>query len=169
MLPGTYRLKHYLVAVTTVSFYLIVPSSSQQIPLVGPTNVTQVEVNYSCHSSSRSFIDTHISCIEWGSAFLFIRSLVFDVCNRNSLPLHLPSPPPRSANTGIIGAPIILGRCPTLSAQESESMLQWEREREWNMKTARGSTQCTNNSDPVTLTSALLLRQNSVTAHAHQS
>jgi hypothetical protein len=39
---------------------------------------------------------------------------------------------------------------------------------EINKRTVRGSTQCTN-SDPVTSTSELLLRQNSVTAHAHQS
>jgi hypothetical protein len=41
---------------------------------------------------------------------------------------------------------------------------------ERNMQTARGrSTQCTSNCDPVTSTSELLLRQNGVTAHAHQS
>jgi hypothetical protein len=41
---------------------------------------------------------------------------------------------------------------------------------ERNKQTARGrSTQCISNSDPVTSTSELLLRQNSVTAHAHQS
>jgi hypothetical protein len=39
-----------------------------------------------------------------------------------------------------------------------------------NKQTARGrSTQCTNNSDPITTTSELLLMQNRVTAHAHQS
>jgi hypothetical protein len=44
------------------------------------------------------------------------------------------------------------------------------REREINGQTARGrSIQYTNNSDPITSTSELLLRQNSVTAHAHQS
>jgi hypothetical protein len=38
---------------------------------------------------------------------------------------------------------------------------------ERNKQTARGrSAQCTNNSDPITSTSELLLRQNSVTAHA---
>jgi hypothetical protein len=37
-------------------------------------------------------------------------------------------------------------------------------------QSARGrSTQCTTNSDPITSTSELLLRQNSVSAHAHQS
>jgi hypothetical protein len=41
---------------------------------------------------------------------------------------------------------------------------------ERNKQTARGrSTQCTNNRDPITSTSELLLRQSSVTAHAHQS
>jgi hypothetical protein len=46
-----------------------------------------------------------------------------------------------------------------------------ERERqERNKQTARGSsTPCTNKNDPVTSTSELLLRQNSVTAHVHQS
>jgi hypothetical protein len=40
---------------------------------------------------------------------------------------------------------------------------------DWNKQTARGrSTQCNNNSDPVTLTSELLLRQNSVTSHARR-
>jgi hypothetical protein len=44
------------------------------------------------------------------------------------------------------------------------------RERERKEKTARRRcTQCTNKSDPITSTSELLLRQNSVTAHAHQS
>jgi hypothetical protein len=80
------------------------------------------------------------------------------------------------------GKPIILGRCPSLSGHESESMLRTylvcreeqegerERERERNKQTARGrSTQCTNNSDSITSTSELLLRQSSVTVHAHQS
>jgi hypothetical protein len=73
---------------------------------------------------------------------------------------------------------------PSLAAHESESMLrtylicreQRERERERERKKERErtngtgrSTQCTNNSDPITSTSGLLLRQNSVTAHAHQS
>jgi hypothetical protein len=51
------------------------------------------------------------------------------------------------------------------------SRLQREmRERERSKQAARGrSTQCTNNSDPITAMSELLLRQNSVTAHAHQS
>jgi hypothetical protein len=73
-----------------------------------------------------------------------------------------------------------IGRCPSLSAHESESMLhervssakrnKGEREREREKQTARGrSTQCTDNSDPTTSTSELLLRQNSVTAHALQS
>jgi hypothetical protein len=63
---------------------------------------------------------------------------------------------------------------------ESESVLRTylvcrekqekERERERNSQTARWrSTQCTNNSYPISSTSELLLRQNSVTAHAHQS
>jgi hypothetical protein len=73
---------------------------------------------------------------------------------------------------------IILGRCPSLSAHESESMLRiylvcrekQERGREKNKQTARGKgTQCTNDSDPITSTTELLLRQNSVTAHAHES
>jgi hypothetical protein len=77
-----------------------------------------------------------------------------------------------------IGAPIILGRCPSLSAHESESMLRTylvrrekqERERERDKRTARGrSIQCTNNSGPVISTPELLLRQNSVTAHARQT
>jgi hypothetical protein len=72
------------------------------------------------------------------------------------------------------GAQIMLGRCSSLSAHEGESMLRTylvcrERERERERQTARGrSTQCTNISDPVTATSELLLRQNSVTAHAHR-
>jgi hypothetical protein len=83
---------------------------------------------------------------------------------------------------GLIVAPIIFGQCPSLSAYESESTLRTylicrekqererEREREREKQTARGrSTQCTNNSDHITSTSELLLRQNSVTAHAHQS
>jgi hypothetical protein len=80
---------------------------------------------------------------------------------------------------GIIGAPIILGRCPSLSAHENESMLRTylvcrekqdtERERERNKQTTYGRrTQYTNNSDPLTSSSELLLRQNSVTAHVHQ-
>jgi hypothetical protein len=45
-----------------------------------------------------------------------------------------------------------------------------KRERERNKQTASGkNTQCTNNSDPITSTSELLLRQNSITAHVHQS
>jgi hypothetical protein len=41
---------------------------------------------------------------------------------------------------------------------------------ERNRQTERGkNTQCTNNSDHTTSTSELLLRQNSITAHAHQS
>jgi hypothetical protein len=91
---------------------------------------------------------------------------------------------PKSEHSSFIGAPIIPGRCP-LSAHESESMLrtyiacrekqrererEGERERERNKLTARGSsTQCTSNSDPISSTPELLLRQNSVTTHAHQS
>jgi hypothetical protein len=57
-----------------------------------------------------------------------------------------------------IGGPIILGRCPSLSAHESESMLRTylacrekqEREREREKQTKCGrSTQCTNTSDPL--------------------
>jgi hypothetical protein len=79
--------------------------------------------------------------------------------------------------TACIGPTIILGRCPSLPAHESESMLRTylvcrekqERERQRDKQTARGrSTRCTN-SDPITSTSELLQRQNSVTAHAHQS
>jgi hypothetical protein len=60
------------------------------------------------------------------------------------------------------GEAIILGRCPSLSAHESESMLRAYlvcRERE---KQANGTwkKQCTNNSDPVT--PELLPRQSSV-------
>jgi hypothetical protein len=45
-----------------------------------------------------------------------------------------------------------------------------ERERNDKRQTTRGrSTQSTNNSDPITSTSELLLRQNSVTAYAHRS
>jgi hypothetical protein len=41
---------------------------------------------------------------------------------------------------------------------------------ERNKQTARGtSKQSTNSSDPITSTSELLLRKNSVTTHAHQS
>jgi hypothetical protein len=78
-----------------------------------------------------------------------------------------------------IGAPIIFGRCPSLSAHGSESMLRTylaaernkrerdrERERE-KQSNGKWETQCANNSDPITSTSELLLRQNSVTAHAH--
>jgi hypothetical protein len=63
-----------------------------------------------------------------------------------------------------IGAPIILCRWPSLSAHESESMLRTylvcreKQERERSKQTARGrSTQCTNNNDPITSTSELLL------------
>jgi hypothetical protein len=61
-----------------------------------------------------------------------------------------------------IGAPIILGRCPSLSAHESESMLRTyfvcreKQEREKNKQTAGRSTQCTNNSDPIGSTCELL-------------
>jgi hypothetical protein len=42
--------------------------------------------------------------------------------------------------------------------------------RERDKQTASGrSIQCTNNRDPITSTSELLMRQNSNTAHAHQS
>jgi hypothetical protein len=82
----------------------------------------------------------------------------------------------RCGNENNIGAPIMLGRCPSLSAHESESMLRTylvcreKQERGREKQTARErSTQSTNNSDPITSTSELLLRQNSVTAHAHQS
>jgi hypothetical protein len=87
----------------------------------------------------------------------------------------MPLPGSRRFLAWLIGAPIVLGRHPTLSAHESESVtnlsrLQRERERERNKQAARGrSTQYTNNSDPITSTSELLLRLNSVTAHAHQS
>jgi hypothetical protein len=75
-----------------------------------------------------------------------------------------------------IGAPIMFGRSPSLLAHESESMLRTYlvcREKqggERKNQTARGtSIQCTSNSDPITSTSKLLLRQNSVRAHDHQS
>jgi hypothetical protein len=68
-----------------------------------------------------------------------------------------------------LGAPITLGWCPLLAMRASlfyELISSAER----NKQTTRGrSTQCTNNSDPITSTSELLLRQNSVTAHANQS
>jgi hypothetical protein len=75
-----------------------------------------------------------------------------------------------------IGSPIILDRCPS----ENESMLQTylvcrekqerEGERERDKQTARGrSTQYTNNSNPITSKSELLLRQSSVTAHESES
>jgi hypothetical protein len=68
---------------------------------------------------------------------------------------------------------IIFGQCPSLSSLCYELISSAERERERereNKQSAHGrSTQCTNNSDPVTSTSELLLRQNRVIAHAHQS
>jgi hypothetical protein len=68
-----------------------------------------------------------------------------------------------------VSAPTIFGRWPSLSAHYSEPMLRiylLSREKQ----TARGrSTQYTKNSDPISSTSELLLRQNSVTAHSHQS
>jgi hypothetical protein len=80
---------------------------------------------------------------------------------------------------GIIGAPIIFDRCPSLSAHESESILrpyrvcrekqERERDRERQTHGKWERTQCTDNSDHITSTSELLLRQNSVTAHADQS
>jgi hypothetical protein len=58
------------------------------------------------------------------------------------------------------GALIILGRCPSLSAHESESMLRTYLVAERNKQMVHGrSTQYTNISDPNTLTSELLLRQ----------
>jgi hypothetical protein len=64
-----------------------------------------------------------------------------------------------------IGAPIIFGRCPSLSAHERESMLRTylacreklerERGRETSKRHVR-KAQCTNNSDPITSTSELL-------------
>jgi hypothetical protein len=76
---------------------------------------------------------------------------------------------------GGIGAWIILSQWPSLSAHEWVyatyfSRLQRKtRERERNKRAAHGRrTQCIN-SDPVTSTSELLQRQNSVTAHAHHS
>jgi hypothetical protein len=79
-----------------------------------------------------------------------------------------------------IDAPILFGQRPSLSAHEGESMLrtylvcrekqerQREREREKQIARAK-STQCTNNSDSIASTSELLLWQNSVAEHAHQS
>jgi hypothetical protein len=69
-----------------------------------------------------------------------------------------------------ISALIFFGRCSSLPPHESESMLRTYlvcREKQANAR--ERSTQCTDSSDPVTSTSELLLRQNSVTAHAHQS
>jgi hypothetical protein len=60
--------------------------------------------------------------------------------------------------------------CYELLSSAERNKRERERERERNKQTARGSsTQCTNNSDVIVSTSELLLRQNSVTAHAHQS
>jgi hypothetical protein len=65
-----------------------------------------------------------------------------------------------SRATKRIGSPIILGRYPSLSAHESESMLRTylvcreKQEKEKEKQTARGkSTQYTNNSDTITSTS----------------
>jgi hypothetical protein len=69
-----------------------------------------------------------------------------------------------------IRAPIILGRCPIVSLRmrvtlSKELISSAER----NKQTTCGrSTQCTNRSNPVTSTSELLLRQNSVNAHDHR-
>jgi hypothetical protein len=60
------------------------------------------------------------------------------------------------ASVGRTDAPIILGRCPSLAAHESESMLQTylvcrgkqEKERETSKRHV-GEEQCTNNSDPI--------------------
>jgi hypothetical protein len=60
--------------------------------------------------------------------------------------------------------------CREKQERERERERERGRERERNKQTARGSsTQCTNNSDSNTSTPELLLRQNSVTAHARQS
>jgi hypothetical protein len=65
-----------------------------------------------------------------------------------------------------IGALIIFGRWPSMSAHENESMLRTylvcresERERETSKRDV-GETQCTNSSDPTTSSSELLLREN---------
>jgi hypothetical protein len=84
-----------------------------------------------------------------------------------SVPLNVPL-----FSGGCIGTPIILGRCPSLSAHESESVLRTylvcrekrEKERE---KQANGTWE--RHSDPTTSTSELLLRQNSVTARVDHS
>jgi hypothetical protein len=86
-------------------------------------------------------------------------------CHVQCCVLFLPS-----SLSNCMGVPIILGRCPSFSAHESESMPRTYLVCREKQATARGrSIQCTNNSDPITSTSELLLRQNSVTANAHQS
>jgi hypothetical protein len=76
-----------------------------------------------------------------------------------------------------IGAPIILGRVPHCQRMRMSMCYELissaergrEREREGSKQTAFGrSTQCTNTSDPITTTSELLPKQNSVTAHARR-
>jgi hypothetical protein len=60
--------------------------------------------------------------------------------------------------THCTGAPIILGRCPSLSAHKSESMLRTYlvcREKQERERARERSTKCTNNSDPITSTSEL--------------
>jgi hypothetical protein len=67
------------------------------------------------------------------------------------------------------GTPIVLGRF--FHCQRIRLSLCYEltSSAQRNRQTARRkSTQCTNNSDPITSISELLPRQNSVTAHAHQ-
>jgi hypothetical protein len=60
--------------------------------------------------------------------------------------------------------------CYELISSAERNKRERKRERESNKQTARGrSTRSTNDSDSITSTSELLLRQNSVTAHAHQS
>jgi hypothetical protein len=58
-----------------------------------------------------------------------------------------------------IGAPIVLGLYASLSARENELISSAERNERERHEHARGrSTQCTNNNDPITSTSEMLLR-----------
>jgi hypothetical protein len=68
---------------------------------------------------------------------------------------------------GVVASGVVV--CYELISSAERNERERERERE-NKQTASGrSTKCTNNSDPITLTSELLLSQKSVTAYAHQS
>jgi hypothetical protein len=63
-----------------------------------------------------------------------------------------------------------LSLCYELISSAQSNKIDRERERERDKQTSlERSTQCTNKIDPIASTSELLPRQNSVTAHAHQS